>query len=222
MVLKTTAFPMSTMMVPLDGSIYSSFTNIDEIRLLHLEPISSLDRNLLKCTLQHVKLSDKPRYEALSYMWGPIKMKSLEINGKRCDVRENLWQALFHLQKDVTRVIWIDAVCINQGNIDERNYQVSQMGVVYNKAWRVISWLGPDNPSTELGIWALNNHVEFLSRPITESWIDQLNAVKMLCHSKYWTRLWIIQEVFFSEKDDIMEEDEDEKNALSIVWSNFI
>jgi hypothetical protein len=182
-------------------SIYNSLTNVDDIRLLHLEPISSLDRNSMKCTLQHVRLSDKPRYEALSYMWGPIEMRPLEINGKRYDVRENLWQALFHLQKaDATRVLWIDAVCINQDDIDERNYQVSQMGMIYHKAWRVLSWLGPENPSTELGIWALNNHVEFLSQPITESWINQLNAVKMLCYCKYWTRLWIIQEVLSAKK----------------------
>lgn len=188
---------------PPSDSLYTPLAEIDEIRLLHLEPNSSLDGNLMTCTLHHAKLSNKPRYEALSYMWGPKEMKSIQLNGQRYNVRENLLQALFHLQETNTkRVLWIDAVCINQDDIEERNYQVSQMGMIYHKAWRVLSWLGPDNdPSIELGIWALNNHVRFLSQPITDDWVCKLNAVKMLCFRPYWTRLWIIQEVLGARKN---------------------
>ncbi|KAH8808691.1 heterokaryon incompatibility protein-domain-containing protein, partial [Xylogone sp. PMI_703] len=178
------------------ASLYSALASVDEIRLLHLEPTSSLDDTSVRCTLKHVRLSAKPRYEALSYMWGPKSMKLIELNGVQCEVRENLWQALIHLREtNSTRIIWIDAVCINQNDIEERNSQVSQMGAIYRKAWRVVTWLGPEDPSTELGVWALNNHTKYLSQSISEHWINQLKAVKNLCDRGYWTRLWIIQEV---------------------------
>ncbi|KAH7378654.1 heterokaryon incompatibility protein-domain-containing protein, partial [Cadophora sp. MPI-SDFR-AT-0126] len=64
-------------------------------------------------------------YEALSYEWGHFKSsKEIFINGMRFFVRDNLWNALYDLREDSPRRLWIDALCIDQQNVDERNHQV--------------------------------------------------------------------------------------------------
>ena len=57
----------------------------------------------------------------------------------------NLFKALQHLRLDTApRVLWVDAICIDQDNIPERDAQVQLMGNIYRTAGRVIVWLGPE------------------------------------------------------------------------------
>jgi len=122
-------------------SIYSPLSDWNEIRLLGLQPRRPGEG--IKCTTRHVKLSEKPQYEALSYMWGPKEHRQIEINGTVVEVRQNLGDALLELrlEKD-TRTLWIDAICINQDDVSERNHQVTQMGTIYKNAVRCVAWLG--------------------------------------------------------------------------------
>jgi hypothetical protein len=73
--------------------------------------------------LRHVRLSSKPGYEALSYMWGPEEnQKEIVLNKNRVCVRRNLWQALKHLRfENFKRVIWTDALCTYVDRY-QRNY----------------------------------------------------------------------------------------------------
>ncbi|KAF2461212.1 heterokaryon incompatibility, partial [Lineolata rhizophorae] len=89
-------------------------------------------------------LRSSPKYEALSYTWGDaLDRHSIACEGKTIRVTANLLSALQHLrQPDVTRILWVDAVCINQGNIAERDAQVRMMGDIYRMAARVLVWLG--------------------------------------------------------------------------------
>jgi hypothetical protein len=99
--------------------------------------------NNIKCTTRHVKLSEKPQYEALSYMWGPKNYRNIKINGMVFVVRQNLFGALHALRlEEDTRTLWIDAICINQDDISECNHQVVQMGMIYKNAVRCVAWLG--------------------------------------------------------------------------------
>jgi hypothetical protein len=86
------------------------------------------------CTLHLADLEDDScHYEALSYEWGDESNTSFYIilNGQKFSVRENLWSALFYLRmKDTVRIIWIDALCINQENKGERNHQVGNTSSV--------------------------------------------------------------------------------------------
>ena len=174
--------------------VYSQLEDSDEIRLLSLQPRSS--GATIRCTINHVKLSSKPRYEALSYMWGPKVRKPIEIDGRICNVRENLWSALSHLRfQDKRRTLWIDAICINQKDVGERNHQVTQMGLIYTKAERVIVWLGPSNPEASLAMKWLGK-VHGLGQEDID--IEGLKAIKSLCFRDYWSRLWIIQEVILA------------------------
>jgi hypothetical protein len=113
-----------------------------EIRLLCLEP-GSYEEDI-HCRLKHVKLKDKPTYEALSYMWGDATVRRIVfLSGHPHSVTENLEIALRHLRKtDKARTLWIDALCINQNNLKERAEQVQKMKKIFDTAGSVLAWLG--------------------------------------------------------------------------------
>lgn len=79
-------------------------------------------------------------YEALSYVWGSDrKERIIEINGKHFRVTINLYDALQQLQlPDQDRIVWVDAICINQNNNKERGHQVRHMSNIYKRAARVV------------------------------------------------------------------------------------
>jgi hypothetical protein len=85
----------------------------------------------IHCELEVVSPSDNKPYEALSYAWGDNKPSwKVFINGTRHAVSQNLESALRHLRyKDRSRTLWVDALSINQTNIQERNSQVKHMGI---------------------------------------------------------------------------------------------
>ncbi|KAI1085067.1 heterokaryon incompatibility protein-domain-containing protein [Whalleya microplaca] len=116
-----------------------------DIRLLHLLPGQYLDP--ISCRLSHNHLDDNPTYTASSYVWGD-KVDCQNITLERTDfsVTPNLYTALQFLRKtDTERIIWIDAICINQEDDPERGFQVSLMDRIYANAQRVFCWLGtPD------------------------------------------------------------------------------
>lgn len=90
-------------------------------------------------------------YEALSYTWGTDKgTNPVQVNGVDVGVTSNLQAALLALrQPKKSRVMWIDALCINQTDLHERSHQVQQMGHIYRCAHKVVIWLGEgSDPST--------------------------------------------------------------------------
>ncbi|KAL5316720.1 hypothetical protein ACEPPN_015771 [Leptodophora sp. 'Broadleaf-Isolate-01'] len=120
-----------------------------QIRLICLQPSQSNngDGDNIICNLRLADLDDKNCvYDALSYEWGDPTNTSFSVilNGEETSVRQNLWLALRSL-KDQTRPVWIDALCINQRDDEEKNSQVGQMGRIYQRASRVIAWLGPED-----------------------------------------------------------------------------
>jgi hypothetical protein len=133
------------------------------IRLLHLQPSTDRDARL-ECRLVETQIPDydydylcqqststahvKCEYHALSYTWGePQFPQSLHVlPAGVINITENLHSALQALRKpDRTLVLWVDAVCIDQANIPERNSQVSNIPRTYAEAAGVLVWLGTDN-----------------------------------------------------------------------------
>ncbi|KAK5677559.1 hypothetical protein LTS10_010131 [Elasticomyces elasticus] len=128
--------------LPLDASK-------QQIRLLHLRP----GAGDLQADLAVVDLADQPEYEALSYTWGDRTLdKSIVLGGRsRLPVTDNLWRALRGLRyRWRSRVLWVDALCIDQKNIGERSMQVAFMGQIYNVAHQVCIWLGEPAPKSWL------------------------------------------------------------------------
>ena len=114
------------------------------IRLLELLPGDGAEP--LRCNLHVVPLGREPGYEALSYCWGdPKSTHSIFCNDSPFPLAANLMSALEALRDaDKPRLLWVDAVCINQGSIEERNRQVAIMCDIYRNATRTIAWLGPE------------------------------------------------------------------------------
>lgn len=204
---------------PLKESTYRPLADADEIRVLCLEAGDPSEP--IQCKVHHVKLSRDPVYEALSYMWGPHDSKTISLGGQTFPVRENLWQALFHLRlEESSRLLWIDAICINQADESERNHQVMQMGQIFSRASRVLAWLGLDDPNTYVALEALKrvakapkylvprprqglrsrrlwntkgmNRVERIQIELQS---EEKEAIEELCSREYWQRLWIVQEI---------------------------
>ena len=115
----------------------------DSIRLVLIQPHTK-DDDLLSCSLIHVKFAEKPRYNALSYMWGDEAVKvDILLEGALFQVGQNLWDALHYLRGSGTQMpFWIDAICINQPDVEERNRQLAMMKWIYFRADTVVTWLG--------------------------------------------------------------------------------
>lgn len=94
--------------------------------------------------LTPTNLSKKPKYEALSYVWGKVDAAyGILLNGQRFQVGENLWLALYRLRHMVnSQTFWIDAISINQNDEAEKAIQIRQMGNIYSQASTVLAWLG--------------------------------------------------------------------------------
>ncbi|KAH9207808.1 heterokaryon incompatibility protein-domain-containing protein, partial [Leptodontidium sp. 2 PMI_412] len=124
-----------------EGPLYEPLPSPRSIRLLAILP--GVD-DPIRCELSVVDLETAPPYEALSYVWGtPDPTLDILCNGKAIPVGPNLYSALRHLRGGYgTRIIWIDAICINQADSDERSKQVLFMNAIYRKAQHVTVWLG--------------------------------------------------------------------------------
>jgi hypothetical protein len=179
-----------------------------EIRIINLKPGTA--SSPLQCALQHVPTANKSRasYKALSYTWGaPEPTKILLLDGIQIQVRENLWQALYHIrQQNATLQLWVDALCINQEDIPERNEQVSRMGTLYNQAEEVIVWLGPEKDGSDVAISFIRHSVTPRSRALALDLSSdlpssiELRPIVDLLSREYWRRVWIVQEVFRARK----------------------
>ncbi|RYP72136.1 hypothetical protein DL771_004370 [Monosporascus sp. 5C6A] len=168
------------------------------VRLLRLLPRSDehsrIECQLIACSLLNSG-SNHP-YEALSYRWGPEKdQKPVYVNNCELSVRANLHAALSHLQdRFIERIIWIDAICINQEDNDEKGHQVQSMAKIYAKASRVIVWLGQAAGGSDQALEVIRKAAEDQHR---ECAIDKFNqqAVLTLLKREWFQRIWVLQEV---------------------------
>jgi hypothetical protein len=154
-------------------------------------------------------------YCALSYVWGsPDNTIPIFVDRYEFGATKNLAAALRHissmlLRKDQVLLLWIDAISINQQDIQERNQQVAVMTEIYESAAFVTSWLGEEHVKgieylDELGRFATARDEDPKSLEIKRSGVDFETHVKnryqdikaaiiLLCHS-YWERVWTVQE----------------------------
>jgi hypothetical protein len=117
---------------------------VGSMRFLELYP--GIKGSPLRCSITEARKSDEPLYEALSYAWGePVFSHTIEEvpSGTHLSITANLHDALQGIQyQHASRVLWVDAICINQRDLEEKGHQVAQMGRIYEDAERVIVWLG--------------------------------------------------------------------------------
>jgi hypothetical protein len=168
------------------------------------------------CSLIEVTVAAHPKYEAISYVWGdPNNQASILVENSSLNVTINLELALRYIRlKNEKRLIWADAICIDQSNIEERGQQVQLMKDIYTLCTRDLIWLGdPGNQSdVEQGIEALTrmqsldyrrrgDQVAF-NKKISDKELGTdvdssiwLSIYEILDEPKLWERVWVMQEI---------------------------
>ena len=213
---------------------YSSLDDKDGIRLMILMP-GHKDKPL-KCTITHSSLSNKPVYEALSYVWGAQDTThTLHCNESVILVGENLFTALLQFrQHDKPRVLWVDKICIDQDNLEERGSQVSFMDRIFKAASKVIVWLGEADDETPKAYDLLDqvhdktqeNSGSFQQtlmggRPLKKAFnlpdAESLEwkALASLLERPWFRRAWTFQEAVSAEHLDVV------CGAWSNTWHRF-
>ncbi|OGM49018.1 hypothetical protein ABOM_003126 [Aspergillus bombycis] len=187
-------------------------TDAHRIRLLKFEDTASTEP--LRLSLGVYKLSDKPVYNALSYEWGSgTADRTIFINDSPFLIGDSLHSFLEVLasSEQQSTLFFADAICINQEDIPERNDQVQRMGDLYRQAQQVLVWLGPGTTESDL--------IFDLCAEAKQEEIDLQgasgNALDMLYRRSYWTRLWIIQELFLARDAVVF------CGSRSAAWSSF-
>jgi hypothetical protein len=134
------------------------------IRLLQITQ-GSWDQPV-KCVVAAWPLDTVPTYTAISYTWGdPSETTDMELNGTRFLARRNCEYALQQAYSaDPKTYYWIDAICINQQDDEEKSYQVTMMGALYKKAARVLACVGQHADDSAFLIDILESRKSFFSR----------------------------------------------------------
>lgn len=153
---------------------------------------------------------DRTQYRALSYTWGNSPAnETIELDGTPFMVRKNLWDFLsLARSRGFDTYLWIDAICIDQETVGERNHQVGMMGDVYSSAEGVIVWLGSCDEGTSRTLNLIFEELEQYNagilRRLRREWrYHQRVALKSLCNRPYWGRAWVVQEYLLAKTIDI-------------------
>ncbi|OCK74816.1 HET-domain-containing protein, partial [Lepidopterella palustris CBS 459.81] len=186
---------------PLDGP--------DSIRLLILHP--GLPKTDICCSLIHTTLTEcrediYDHYTALSYVWGNQQdTKTILLNDRPFQVTANLARALNDLRDEQRHLrLWVDAICIDQCNILERNEQVKLMGDIYILAHQTVAYLGGSNNEIDEVFKALQaNENEYLIPSSSVALGPHITSMKELMATQVLTRpwfdrVWIYQELVLS------------------------
>ncbi|KAH8655301.1 heterokaryon incompatibility protein-domain-containing protein [Xylariales sp. PMI_506] len=141
----------------MDPFIYSPLENTDSIRLVRILPADVAAP--LSVEVFHTNLAHREPYECLSYAWGqPDQAYAITVtpshdsSEKRTSllVSTNLHDALLYLRgRELSRLFWIDAICIDQKNTTERGRQVGIMRTIYSGASRVVVWVGKESQTSQ-------------------------------------------------------------------------
>lgn len=138
-------------------------------------------------------------YIAGSYVWGAATpLFALRVDNGVLPVRDNLLHFLRAVRsKYRTEMLWLDALCINQNSVQERNHQVSMMGDIYRNAKCVYCWLGTRKADI-ISLFHRVQQAQFGPKTMqTVLWNKDeqvLHELRILAQAEYWTRVWIVQE----------------------------
>lgn len=175
--------------------VYSPFSQPNSIRLLQLLPRKE-DPKSLQCSLFEYPLRNLDNsshlYEALSYVWGSEdKSQSITIGDQILSITQNLYMLLCRLQNySLSRIIWVDAVCINQTDEKEKEHQIPLMAEIYAKASRVIVWLGEAEDHGDRALEALRLVGETFTKNPSHIHSIQQPILKLL-QRQWFQRIWV-------------------------------
>lgn len=188
---------------------YDPLPDSGYIRLFELFPRSLLGTIFVRLFV--VSINDLPRYEAISYVWErPTDTRTIICNRRPLRITRNLHDALKKFRassKSTSQILWADAICINQDDLQERGRHVRLMPSIYTEACRVLVWLGPDGLKHVIPahpwLYSLDESERRQSmepfdlfRPEDR---DLYNAVKVVLQLPWFGRVWALQEIGFAK-----------------------
>ncbi|KAF6812233.1 heterokaryon incompatibility protein [Colletotrichum plurivorum] len=149
-----------------------------ELRLLEIKP----SNGAVGCRLRHSPLHSSPRYVALSYVWGDAaSTRLIKVDGRCFAVTQNLYSGLLRLRAMLARrdlpprtLFWIDAICVNQRDADEKSAQVPRMGDIYRSAAQVVIWLSTDKSTARIEA----EHMREILAPVGEGEWGELQEAR--------------------------------------------
>ncbi|KAI0431674.1 heterokaryon incompatibility protein-domain-containing protein [Xylaria sp. FL1042] len=191
----------------------------DQVRVVELLPGTGdnpIMCNLKVCTIDNIE-------EALSYVWGQKEHEgSILVDQQSFRLTQNLYDILCGLRyPDTVRTLWIDAICIDQSNVQERTHQVRLMRHIYSKAQKTIIWLHdnkkpPDDPDevkystplpsgfggTTMNEYDLASILREIQQHEDSTWNKKKLALfymlyrclKEILSHEWWNRIWTLQE----------------------------
>jgi hypothetical protein len=184
--------------------IYERRLTSNEFRLLRLCPVQNGD-DPVHLTLHTYTHDDCPEYETVSYTWGGEEGDSSLCKpiflGPYWDVlfqTRNCWDMLKLLRpREGFRMVWVDAICINQRDKEEREDQVAKMGRIYEDVLSVVVHLG------QYLVSPLPPSAVYPSRHKFHQFNDRLPngpTLKEVVQRKYFSRVWVVQELIISRQ----------------------
>ena len=157
----------------------------------------------IKCRLFYYPLQELGEwthlYEALSYVWGDLNnLQSISVDEHDLSITINLHAALLCLRdRFIDRIIWVDAICINQGDEIEKGMQVRYMAEIYSKASRVIVWLGDAENDSDRALEEIRLAADEMStKPLVNKLANQ--AILLLLQRSWFKRIWVREQKFNS------------------------
>jgi Heterokaryon incompatibility protein (HET) len=162
-------------------------------------------------------LDDGIEYYALSYYWGaPSVMETILVDGIEVQIRKTVFRFLQQLTYHFGSIlVWLDALCINQKDVHERNWQVSMMGDLFKSAAGVYAWLGEGDGDCDYAI----SYAAQVDQPSSITKEFDENAVHEyfghLLQRPYWTRVRVIQEVVLARRLWLL------YGEKTITWDSF-
>lgn len=198
----------------MSSSLYASRLSGRQIRLLEISATTEAE-SPLECNLHQTSLEDTPNYYALSYVWGDsTDREPIRCGGQSISVTTNLYSILHQYRARATRVhVWVDALCINQSDDEEKTCQVQMMRDIYKQAEKVIIWLGELQDTDETAIqglalvnapWATYDGIPLfqgMDPALYDTWLaenlpnETLVAISAFLRRPWFQRIWIVQEL---------------------------
>lgn len=181
----------------------------NSIRLLRVHPKPIFGNHLISCDMIHTKLDHTPRYTAVSYTWGNAgHNEQIVIDGQIYTVSPNVYSILQETRSLwSSQLLWIDSICINQMDNDDKTTQVGLMRRIFEEASLTIAWLGDyPNPKPcfdlirDISSWtSIPNIGEVMGETYGTAWTE----LCVLLSNQWFERIWIVQEIAVASQPEL-------------------
>ncbi|MCJ1460506.1 hypothetical protein MMC28_010888 [Mycoblastus sanguinarius] len=209
---------------------YPPITQSRQIRIVRI--LSGSRFSKISCELQLASLDHNlPEYIALSYCWGNATQKTwIDCNGGRLAVTKDLLTALRRFRrKDKIVTFWIDQICIDQENVEERSSQIQLMRDIYKNAQTVYVWIGDEADDSSLAITFMQRLLETLrnceptmnanemhTRGVPDWMSKEWKVLSAFLGRPWFGRMWILQELAVASSATIF------CGQVHVPWNTFL